>query len=106
MVYPGEDCSKSTKKKTCVHGLVKVMIRRPKMSCVGNCEQRGPKCRRFIDLSVVPLCDVVTTLYQFLEERATGTSSTLVPPPSLQRFIGPEGFAAFVGDTIRKRPHY
>ena len=27
-----------------------------------------------------------------------GRSSSLVPPPSLQRFIGADGFAAFVGE--------
>ncbi|CAM9221779.1 unnamed protein product [Ectocarpus sp. 4 AP-2014] len=35
---------------------------------------------------------------KFLEERQMGHGSTLVPPPSLQRFIGAQGFAAFAGD--------
>lgn len=32
-----------------------------------------------------------------------GHGSALVPPPSLQRFIGAEGFAAFVGERSNKR---
>ncbi|CAM9883409.1 unnamed protein product, partial [Sphacelaria rigidula] len=40
---------------------------------------------------------------KFLEEREMGNNSSLVPPPSLQRFIGAEGFAAFVGDRSHKR---
>lgn len=41
---------------------------------------------------------------QFLEERELGKASTVVPPPSLQRFIGAEGFAAFIGgDKSHKR---
>ncbi len=42
----------------------------------------------------LPICHV----FQFLEEREMGRNSTLVPPPSLQRFIGADGFAAFVGE--------
>ncbi|CAM9729394.1 unnamed protein product [Laminaria digitata] len=40
---------------------------------------------------------------KFLEEREMGHGSALVPPPSLQRFIGAEGFAAFVGERSNKR---
>eukprot|EP00903_Cladosiphon_okamuranus_P007131 g6928.t1 len=40
---------------------------------------------------------------KFLEEREMGRSSALVPPPSLQRFIGAQGFAAFSGDRPRPR---
>eukprot|EP00752_Nemacystus_decipiens_P011080 g9844.t1 len=40
---------------------------------------------------------------KFLEEREMGRSSALVPPPSLQRFIGAQGFAAFSGDRPSKR---
>lgn len=35
---------------------------------------------------------------KFLEEREQGKGGGLVPPPSLQRFIGADSFAAFVGD--------
>ncbi|CAM9965324.1 unnamed protein product, partial [Hapterophycus canaliculatus] len=36
---------------------------------------------------------------KFLEDREMGRDSTMVPPPSLQRFIGAQGFAAFSGDS-------
>lgn len=47
-------------------------------------------------LAPFPVC-------QFLEEREMGRSSVLVPPPSLQRFIGAQGFGAFSGDRPSKR---
>lgn len=42
-------------------------------------------------------------IFQFVEERESGRASTLVPPPSLQRFIGAQGYAKFSGERPLKR---
>lgn len=66
-----------------------------------------PPCRFFVSrlLSDPPRnpASPFACFFQFLEEREMGRSSALVPPPSLQRFIGAQGFAAFSGDRPNKR---
>lgn len=74
----------------------------PSVSSPLACECRSLCLPPHVPSSTPPLFS--STFVQFLEEREMGNNSTLVPPPSLQRFIGAEGFAAFVGDRGNKRP--